>query len=360
MIEHAYIHIPFCKNKCKYCSFVSGFNIEMKELYFDALFKEILKKYKNESLKTLYIGGGTPSLLESKDIYNLISKFNLKPDAEITLEANPESVEKIKFQNLHDIGVNRISLGCQTFNNDVLKYIGRLHNEKDVYDSIEIIKNTGFENISIDLIYGLPFQTADIFKMDVKKALSLNLKHISTYGLKIEEDSYFYTNPPLNIADDEMQAQMYLYLIHTLKENGYIHYEISNFAKEGYESCHNIAYWKNKNYYGFGLNASGFEGNLRYTNVSDMKDYLSNPLKHKEENHITQTENMENEIFLALRLKEGVNISEINKKYNIDFDEKYKNIKEKYKHLLNYNGKTLSLNEKGILVSNEIMAEFIS
>lgn len=332
----------------------------MKEFYFDALYKEIKEKYKKEYLETLYIGGGTPSLIDSDEIYKLISKFNLSDKAEITLEANPESVNKDKFNKLFDIGINRISLGCQTFDNNILKYIGRLHSEKDIYNSIEIIKNAGFINISIDLIYGLPNQDMNIFKKDIKKALDLNVAHISTYGLKIEEDSFFGKNPPKNIADDEMQAEMFLYLSKELNKNGFIHYEISNFAKENFESQHNISYWKNQNYYGFGLNASGFEGNIRYKNQYKLQDYIYNPLKKSEEISLSQKENMENEIFLALRLKEGLNIITFNKKYNIDFDKKYKNIIEKYKNFINYDNKSISLTEEGILISNEIMSEFIS
>ena len=361
MIKNAYIHIPFCIRKCNYCSFVSGINISQKEQYIDALIQEIKNNYKKEELETLYFGGGTPSLLSENDIEKILFLFNLNKNAEITLEVNPETVEKEKFKKLKNIGINRISLGVQTFDNNILKTIGRNHDEQNIYDAIEIIKNSGFENISIDLIYGLPTQTKKIFEKDIKKAIDLDIQHISTYGLKIEENSYFYNNMPQNIPDDEQQSEMFLFLCDFLKENNFIHYEISNFAKKSFESKHNCAYWRNKNYYGFGLNASGYENNIRYRNQSNFKQYLLNPFKKEEEITLTTQEIMEDEIFLALRLEKGINIDEINTKYNINFENKYKNIINKYQKLglLKIENKHCKLTQQGVLLSNEVMSEFI-
>ena len=360
MTENAYIHIPFCKRKCRYCAFISGLNIEYKEQYLQALEKEIKTEYQNEELKTLYIGGGTPSLLDTEDIQKIISFFNFAPDVEITLEVNPETIELNKFKKIRDIGVNRISMGVQTFNNTILETIGRLHNEKTIYKAVKIIKNSGFKNINTDIIYGLPTQTMKNLEQDVKKLLELEIQHISAYGLKIEDGTYFALNLPENLPDDELQAEMYLYLCDILAKNGYNHYEISNFSKEGYESKHNTVYWLNKNYYGFGLNASGFIGNIRYKNSSLIDDYIENPLGYEEKVCLSEMENIENEIFLALRLKKGLNITEFNKKYNIDFESKYKNVIKKYEKFINYNGENISLTKEGILISNEIMSEFIS
>ncbi len=361
MVEHVYIHIPFCIRKCNYCSFVSGFNIKDKQEYLEALFYEISQSYKKEKIKTLYIGGGTPSLLECRDIEKIINIFNFHNEFEITLETNPETVEKEKFKKIKDIGINRLSLGVQSFNDNILKLIGRNHTRKNIYEALINIKNAGFNNVSIDLIYGLPNQTTDILKDDINNALKLNIQHISTYGLKIEKESFFCKNPPLNLPDDEMQANMFLYLCKILEENNFNHYEISNFALNGYESKHNCAYWQNKNYYGFGLNASGYENNCRYKNISDFNQYLKSPLKKEENTKLTAQEILEDEIFLGLRLKEGINIEKINNKYNIDFEKKYKTIIQKYTalHLLEHKKNSIKLTEKGILLSNEVMSEFI-
>lgn len=361
MIEHAYIHIPFCIRKCHYCSFVSGFNIELKDRYFSALKKEIKGKYKGETLKTIYIGGGTPSLLSFEDINSILCEFNYSPNAEITLEANPETVTLEKFLAYKKAGINRISLGVQTFDNNLLNLIGRKHTKNDILNAVSIIKKAGFNNISIDLIYGLPTQTFEGFVKDIEQAIELDTNHISTYGLKIEKNSFFYNNMPDNIPNDEMQANMYLKLCEILKKNNFNHYEISNFAKEGYESKHNSAYWQNKEYYGFGLNSSGYEENRRYKNTSVMDEYMKNPFNQDESEIISAKTTMENEIFLALRLKKGINIKKLNEKYNIDFVEKYKNIIKKYENsgLTEIENGFYRLSEKGFLLSNEIMSEFL-
>ena len=362
MIEHAYIHIPFCIRKCNYCSFVSGEDIKKKQQYLNALFFEIKKRYKGETLKTIYIGGGTPSLLDVNDIKQILSCFKYNKDVEITLEANPETVTEDKIYGLKEIGINRISLGVQTFNNDMLKCIGRKHTKEDILKAVNTIKKAGFSNINIDLIYGLPNQTIEMFADDVEQAVRLNVRHISSYGLKIEEGSFFFCNMPNNLPDDELQANMYLKLCEILRNNGFKHYEISNFSEQGFESKHNNAYWENKEYYGFGLNASGYEKNIRYRNLCDINEYIKNPLLKAEENILKEQEIVENEIFLALRLAKGLDVTNFNKKYNIDFISKYKDILNKYSslNLLEYSESNVKLTEKGFLLSNEIMSEFIS
>ena len=358
MIEHAYIHIPFCIRKCNYCAFISGVEISNKDDYIKSLIFEIKSKYKGDKLKTLYIGGGTPSLLEPSDINKILNCFNYDENSEITLEVNPETVNKSKFIELYKIGINRISLGIQTFNNDILKQIGRKHSRENILSSYNILRSTGFDNISIDLIYGLPNQTLNNFISDINQAIELKPQHISTYGLKIEEGSYFYDNLPKNLPDEDMQA---IKLSEILKNNGYEHYEISNFAHKGYESHHNLSYWLNKNYYGFGLNASGYEGNMRYKNTSNLNEYLKNPLLTEENNILTNTETLENEIFLALRLSQGVNIKNIEQKYGIIFKDKYKKIIDKYTklNLMKADENSISLTEQGFLLSNEIMSDFM-
>ena len=361
MIEHAYIHIPFCLRKCKYCSFVSGFNISAKKEYLTALKNEISKRYSGDLLKTLYFGGGTPSLLEGVEIEELLNMFNLDSEAEITLEANPETVEEEKFLQYKKAGINRISLGVQSFKDELLTLIGRNHSKKNIYAALESIKSAGFKNISIDLIYGLPSQTTKMFYEDLQETVKTGITHISTYGLKIEENSFFGKNPPKNLPDDENQAQMYKELCAFLKKHDFLHYEISNFAKKGCYSRHNCAYWRNKNYYGFGVNASGYENMARYRNVENFERYIKNPLLREEENILTVEEKLEEEIFLALRLTEGVNVLQINKKFGIDFCKKYSKILEKYSKngLLKYDENRCYLTEEGFLLSNNIMAEFI-
>ena len=356
MTEHVYIHKPFCKRKCNYCSFVSGKNIELKECYLNTLIYEIKSKYKQEKLKTIYIGGGTPSLLDASDIQMIISQFNITNNCEITLEVNPETTITKEYKLA---GVNRISLGIQTFDDKILKILGRNHNKETIYKAVNDIKQADFKNISIDLMYGLPYQTQESFQNDIKQVLELKVPHISSYGLKIEKGCYFYKNPPQNLPNEDIQSELYILLSNELKKNGYIHYEISNFALEKFESKHNLCYWQNKNYYGFGLNASGYIGNMRYKNQSEMELYLNNPNKIEEKSILTPIQIMEEEIFLALRLKEGINIKEFNKKYNIDFLDKYKKIINKYKNLINFQDSRISLNENGMLLSNEIMSEFI-
>ncbi len=361
MMEHAYIHIPFCIRKCKYCSFVSGENIKKKDDYLNALIKEINGRYKNDKLKTIYIGGGTPSLLSANDLNDILSLFNTDKNTEITLEVNPETVEINKFTDFKNLGINRISLGVQTFNDKILNYIGRIHTCEVIYSAVNILKKCGFSNISIDLIYGLPYQDSDTLKRDAETAVKLDITHVSTYGLKIEENSYFGKNPPLMTCDDDTQAKMFLFLCDYLYSCGFDHYEISNFSKAGYISLHNCAYWKNKNYYGFGLNAGGYEGSLRYKNISDFNKYIENPFLREEEIILSSKEILEEEIFLSLRLKEGINIEYINKKFGIDFCKKYKTVIEKYlkSGLLEFKNNNLKLTRSGVLLSNEVMCEFI-
>ena len=360
MINCVYIHIPFCEKKCKYCSFCSFSLLKIKDEYINALIKEIKFFYKNEDLKTIYFGGGTPSLLDINDIKKILENFNFNSKTEITIEINPHNISKEKLIAYKNLGINRISVGVQSFDNKILNTIGRNHTTNEALDVINMIKNVGFDNFSIDLIYGLPNQTIKNWQDTLDIALNINPAHISLYGLKIEKGSYFYKYPPKNLPNDEMQAKMYKIAINKLKQK-YIHYEFSNFAKnENYYSRHNSSYWECKNYYGFGLSASGYVENKRYTNTFNFREYLKNPLKKEYE--ILNKENMiEEEIFLGLRLTKGIDFNKINNKYNIDIYKIYKNEFEKFLNL-NLMEKTqngVKLSQKGILLSNEILCEFI-
>ena len=360
MAKSVYIHIPFCKQKCKYCSFISFPCTEKIIGYVFALLKEIDTNYQGEELKTLYFGGGTPSLLEIQYLKKIINKFNLAPNCEVTLELNPDDVTLEYLQNLNAIGINRLSIGSQTFNDNILKLIGRRHNSEQIIQAVDLAKKAGFKNISLDLIYGLPSQTVEILKEDLGKILELEVQHVSTYGLKVEENSFWGKFPPENLPDEDMQADMYLGVNEILENNGYHRYEISNFALKGYESKHNLNYWDNEEYYGFGVAAHGYIDGIRYSNYCTLEEYMDNPSQHANGHIQTKEEIIEEEIFLGFRKTEGLNISKFQEKFGINFGSNYQKILDKYQP--NYIEKTSNgykLTLEGVLLSNNILAEFL-
>lgn len=367
MPSSVYIHIPFCKSKCHYCSFISYTNLEFKHQYLESLEKEINSVYSNDPLNTLYFGGGTPSILEPNEFNNIIKYFNKSSATEITTELNPDGInsnglEFAYLKALYDIGINRISLGAQSFNNEILKLINRRHDSKQIFQAIENAQNVGFNNISLDFIYGLPNQTIKMFLDDLKNAVNLGITHISLYGLSIENGCYFYENKPENIADDDIQADMYISAIELLNSYDFKHYEISNFCKNNFESKHNLNYWNNEEYYGFGVSAHGYINEIRYGNKILLEDYIKNPTEHLEERIETEQDKLEEEIFLGFRKMDGINIGQINSKYNIDFKKKYSDVLKKYMRL-NLIEKTFAgykLTPKGVLVSNTILADFLN
>lgn len=379
MIKNAYIHIPFCKSKCNYCSFISYVNLEQKEEYLEALIAQINAEYKGEKLNTLYFGGGTPSLISIDNFKSIISLFSLESDAEITVEVNPDSVNLDFLSELKNLGVNRLSIGAQTFDDSILTLIGRRHSSEQIKTAVNMAKQAGFNNISLDFIYGLPSQDIDGFENDLKMAIDLDIQHISLYGLKIEEGCYFYNNPPNHIPPDlDIQADMYLKAIEVAKKYGFEHYEISNFAKkqnvilnsfqdrivvdacDSFVSKHNLNYWNNNTYYGFGCAASGYWDNIRYINQTGLENYIQNPLKKVFEQELSRQEILEEEIFLGFRKIAGINVAEINKKFDINFLNKYSNIIQKYSNFFVNTDNGYALTLDGLLVSNEILSEFIS
>lgn len=359
MVKSAYIHIPFCKSKCHYCSFVSFPVLERKGQYIHKLQQQILKEYKGELLDTLYFGGGTPSLLTSGQINEFIKLFNLNDNAEVTLELNPETVDAEYFQNLSKTRVNRLSIGSQSFDDKILKKIGRRHKSADVFRVVEEARAAGFENISLDFIYGLPEQSLESFVSDLKTAVSLGVEHISLYGLKIEDGCFFARQRPQNLADDDLQAQMYLAAIDFLTENGFEHYEISNFCRDGKFSRHNVNYWKNQEYYGLGLAAHGYVDGVRYSNQANLDLYCSHPDGKDFQQELSPSEILEEEIFLGLRLTQGINVHQINEKFGIDFEKKYANILRKYSGYLENKNGMCRFTKEGFLISNYILADFI-
>ena len=366
MPKNVYIHIPFCRSKCHYCSFVSYPKLELKNDYLKVLEREINSVYKGEPLNTLYFGGGTPSLLEPDEFNNLIKHFYITDLTEITAELNPDGINSqgLDFsylRGLYDTGINRVSLGAQSFDDDILKLINRRHNSKQIFQAVENARKAGFKNVSLDFIYGLPNQNEEMFLNDLKTALKLGVEHISLYGLTIEENCYFYKNRPQNLPDDDFQADIYLGAVELLTSSGFKHYEISNLAKEGFESKHNLNYWNNEEYYGFGAAAHGYLNGVRYGNKIVIEDYIKNPFEHPQERIESEKDKLEEEIFLGFRRMSGINVGQINSKFGIDFEEKYLKIIKKYEglKLLEKTQVGYRLTVNGVLVSNTILAEFL-
>ncbi len=361
MTKNAYIHIPFCTKKCNYCSFVSFDKLTLKNVYLDVLVSEINANYKKEMLKTIYIGGGTPSTLSISDFEQIFNCLNFDKNTEITVEINPNGIEKNYLARLKKLGVNRLSIGVQVFDDVILKEIGRTHTQKQAIKTIKLVQSVGFENISIDLIYGLPNQSIQDYEQTLNTALSLEIQHISLYGLKIEKGCNFYNNRPDFLPDDDNQADMYVLSQKILAANGYNQYEISNFAKKNFESKHNLNYWNNSHYYGFGVAAHGYVDNFRYSNEANIDKYLINFKDTKTKIELSQSEQLEEEIFLGFRKTEGIDTEKMNKKFNIDFEKKYKKVLEKYleyKHIKKtQNG--YALTSEGMLLSNAFLSEFI-
>ena len=360
MAKSVYIHIPFCKQKCKYCSFISFANSEKMLGYIFSLLKEIDTNYNGEELNTLYFGGGTPSLVEVQYLKKIITKFNLAPHCEVTLELNPDDATQEYLKNLLEIGINRLSIGSQTFDDNILSLIGRRHNSEQITKAVELAKNVGFRNISLDLIYGLPTQTMESLIKDLKRFTQLEIQHISTYGLKIEEESFWGKIPPDNLPNEDTQADMYLEINKVLKSTGYKRYEISNFALEGFESKHNLNYWDNEEYYGFGIAAHGYIDGIRYSNYCSFEEYLNNPAQHANGHIQTEQEKLEEEIFLGFRKESGINISKIQEKFGINFEEKYQKVLDKFApEYIEKTHQGYKLTLEGILLSNNILAEFL-
>ena len=350
-----YIHIPFCKNICSYCDFCKFYyNEKWVDNYLSALEKGIKSNYKGEVVETIYIGGGTPTVLNINQLERLLKLTNLfnKNKIEFTVETNIDlSLEKIKLLNKY--GVNRISIGVQTVNPKYLKFLNRNHTKEAVVNLINLLKKFDF-NINVDLIYAIPGETLEELNEDLDFILSLDVNHISTYSLIIEPHTKLYIDNVSNI-DEDLDYEMYK-LINKKLEN-YHHYEISNFAKKNYESKHNLVYWNNLNYYGFGLGASGYIDNIRYDNTRSYNNYING--KYLLEKHeLDLNEIISNEFILGLRKIDGIDVNNFYNKYNIDItsiDIVKKLLKGKQLILTD----KLKINPKYIYISNTILVNFI-
>ena len=329
----AYVHIPFCTQICYYCDFSKVF---IKNQPVDSYLEHLIEEYDSydiKKLRTLYIGGGTPTALSASQLAFLLEKLTDKLDLsyleELTIEANPGDLDQEKIAVLKDSPVNRVSLGVQTFNDRMLKQIGRSHLEKDIYENIANLKKAGFDNISIDLIYALPKQTMEDVKINVAKAIALDIPHMSLYSLILENHTVFMNRMrrgKLPLPKEDLEAEMFEYIIAELEKAGFEHYEISNFSKPGFESRHNLMYWDNAEYYGIGAGASGYVDGVRYKNHGPIRHYLQAVEAGNarvQEEVLTLKEKMEEEMFLGLRKKSGVSKKRFEEKFGLSFEDQY-------------------------------------
>ena len=332
MIKNCYIHIPFCDKICSYCDFCKMYKYDhFVEDYLDALEKEIKSIYKGEVLDTIYIGGGTPSSLninQLKRLFNILSIFKRSSDCEYTIENNFESTDREKLELYKYYGINRLSFGIETTNKESLKLLDRELDLNKVNDTIKICRELGFNNINVDLMYALPNESIEDLENDLKYIYSLDVEHISTYSLIIEEHTKLGINNTKNISED-LDYEMYKYICSSMKNNGYKHYEISNFSKDGFYSKHNTCYWDNSNYYGFGLGASSYIDNMRITNTRSLDNYKKDNYV-KEVEYLTDEDKMEYEVILNLRKSNGIDLDMFKSKYNKSLIDVYN-----YKDLIN-------------------------
>ena len=360
-MDSVYIHIPFCKSICTYCDFCKMYlNEKFISPYLNALTKEINDKYQGEKIKTIYIGGGTPSALSIKHLKYLLditSIFNTDELVEFTFECNLNDINEELLSLLKNYKVNRLSIGIESFNEKKLSFMNREHTFEEAQEKIKLCRELGFENINIDLIYGIPKETIGILKKDLKQVLKLNPEHISTYSLIIEDNTIIGMNNLIPI-EDELDEEMYNTICNILKKNNYIHYEVSNFAKKGYTSRHNINYWLNENYYGFGLGAHGYIGNIRYENTRSLTKYINGSYV-KEQTLLSKEEDMNNMIMLGFRLLKGINLKHFYEKYKVNLQEEYDIQKLLDDKKLIYEDGYLKINPKYIYVMNEILIQII-
>jgi oxygen-independent coproporphyrinogen-3 oxidase len=355
-----YIHIPFCSHICSYCDFCKRFYNEKEcSNYLDSLSKEIKDNYKGEKIKTIYIGGGTPSSLSINNLtklFNILKDIELDNDYEFTIEVNPENIDEEKLKLFKSNRVNRISIGIESTNDVFLKYLNRKHDFKMVKDIINLIKQY-FININVDLIYAIPNETINDLKNDLDNIIDLDINHVSTYSLIINENTVLGINKT-NYIDNDLDREMYDYICNYLKEHHFNHYEISNFSKNGYESRHNLVYWHNENYYGFGLGASGYINNIRYDNTKSLSSYLKgNYLLNREE--LNKEDIMSYHLILGFRLIKGINKKVFYNKYNVELIDMY-NIKDLInKGYLIDDGENIKIKYDMIYVENKILENFI-
>ena len=369
-----YIHIPFCIKKCEYCDFVSYCNKEKYvPQYINALKKEIKNNINKEyKITTIYIGGGTPSSIEEHYIADIIEtiKLNMNDEnlkefknVEVTIEVNPGTVTEKKLETYKEIGINRLSIGLQETHDELLKSIGRIHTYEEFLKTYNLARKIGFNNINVDLMIALPNQTIQDIKENLEKIIKLNPEHISVYSLILEEGTPFYNKyneNKIRLPDEELERNMYWYVKNTLENNGYIHYEISNFSKKGFESKHNMNCWNQEEYFGFGVAAHSYNNKIRYSNTNSIEEYIkgSNKIIHEKQT----LEDMQKEyMLLGLRKIEGINIQKFKNKFaqNPIFIFKEQLSKLVDEELIIVDGNEIKLTNKGLDLANIVWEEFV-
>ncbi len=371
-----YVHIPFCEQKCSYCDFYSLVKTEeIENRYVNALLFEI-KSYKDRckdyEVDTIFIGGGTPSYLKPENIKLIMQEisntFLLPADCEITMEANPNSINKEKAIQYKSCGINRVSLGIQSLDDNVLKFIGRLHDSKEAIKAIKAIKEAGISNINADIMFGIPSQNVENIINSLSKIIKEDVNHISFYSLKLEEGTPMFSMEEkglIKTLDDDSEREMYYAGREFMENNGYFQYEISNFSKSNYECKHNIKYWAGGDYIGFGPFAHSCFEDKRYNNISDINVYCNNinyPQKYRQLNEVLNKESkMFEYIMLGLRMNKGINIDDFNIKFETSFLELHKDKVEKLLNngLITFKENIIKLSKKGMDISNYVFEEFL-
>ena len=361
-----YIHIPFCKQKCGYCSFNSGINFFVCKEYFDALNLEIInfsKSFSDTPVDSVFIGGGTPTCVDAEYIGQILKTiyehFKIK-NAEITIECNPESLTEDKVESYLKSGVNRFSAGIQSLNDNLLKTIGRAHNSKTAEKALKLLKTFNVQNINCDIMLNLPGQTLDNVFSTVDKLMQFEIPHLSAYSLSLEENTPMYNKFNL---DEDSAAEIYEKLVEYLKQFNLFRYEVSNFSKPGFECRHNLKYWKRLDYYGFGVSAHSLFKNYRYENSSDIKGYIDRLKKNLPafdvKQKISKTEREIEYLICNLRLERGFKLSEFKKLFNESFLEKYESkIKKVLSHLI-MDKDNIKIHPQSFYIMNSILAEII-
>lgn len=370
-----YIHIPFCAQKCLYCDFPSFARKDhLRKAYIEALNKEIIslrEKHNNLEINTIFIGGGTPSVLEADELECLlkeVAKLNMAKDIEYSMECNPGNLTEEKLEVMKKYGVNRISMGLQAKQDNLLKGLGRIHNYKTFKENFLLAKKVGFNNINVDLMFGLPNQRLNEWEETLREIISLEPAHISAYSLIIEEGTAFYNlyeNDKLKLPTEEEERKMYHLAKKILEENGFNQYEISNYAKEGKECRHNLAYWNMDNWIGVGSAAASYINGKRIKNISNVEEYI-NSINEKGEAveeiiNNSKNDNIEEFMFMGLRKINGIDENEFKKRFSMNINDVYGEILNKYidEGLLIRDSGRIFLSEKGIEISNVIMADFL-
>lgn len=371
-----YLHIPFCQKKCYYCDFISySGKEELIEDYIESLKKEI-QLYREElsghSIKSIFIGGGTPSILTGGQVEEIIRTlancYHLEKGIEVSIEANPGLLSREKLQHYYAAGINRLSIGLQACQEHLLQRLGRIHQYKDFIGNLQEAKAVGFNNINVDLMFGLPTQTLGEWHASLENIVALGIPHISAYNLIFEEGTPFFQwmeEGRIQKADEELELRMYHDAIGFLKDNGYLHYEISNFAKPNHQCQHNILYWKNQEYIGFGVAAHSYINNHRFYNHSGIEEYsydIQNHQKPIEESHsLSIKEEISETMFLGLRMMEGVNVKDFVKRFGRTPEEIYgKQLKKlKERQLITYDDYHIKLTSKGIDLANLVFEEML-